>query len=199
MTEKIPTQRILSQAVAGQQNWAVEHLKKFIACPSVLGAEQSAQEYIAGVYDELGFATRFLPVDVDRIKNLAGYSPTDWSYAGRSNVVGVHDVKNPAGRSLIFNGHVDVVSPEPVKLWRHDPFTASIAHEEGDTYIYGRGAGDMKGGSICYLWTLKTLQEIGLECLPDTRTLQRNHIVHANRRNLVSGARGGKNHPCAGR
>lgn len=159
----IPPQEDIAAAISGQQDWAVNHLKKFVACPSVLGEEQSAQEYIAGVYDELGFATKVLPVDIDRLKKIKGYSPSDWSYDKRPNVVGVHDVKTPAGKSLIFNGHVDVVSPEPVKLWSRDPFHAAVANENGETWIYGRGAGDMKGGTVCYLWALKALQEAGLE------------------------------------
>ncbi|MBI3440623.1 MAG: ArgE/DapE family deacylase [Proteobacteria bacterium] len=163
MTDKIPEHNAIAQAISARQDWVVERLKKFVACPSVLGAERSAQEYIASLYDELGFAAKMLPVEVDRIKNLAGYSPVDWDYHDRPNVVAVHDVKNPAGRSLIFNGHVDVVSPEPVKLWRHPPFTASVSREQGETFIYGRGAGDMKGGSMCYLWALKALQDMGLE------------------------------------
>lgn len=160
---QLPPKEELSRAIASRQDWALAHLKNFVACPSILGAEASAQEYIAGMYDALGFATKILPVDIDHIKNLKGFSPTDWGYEGRHNVVAVHDVKNPAGRSLIFNGHVDVVSPEPVKLWRHDPFAASLFTEKGETYMYGRGAGDMKGGTLCYLWALQALQDLGLE------------------------------------
>jgi acetylornithine deacetylase len=154
---------IISSAVTDRTNWAVNHLQKFVACPSILGQEKSAQDYIAGVYDELGYQTKILPVDIDRIKKLPGFSPVDWDYNDRPNVVGIHNVKNPLGRSLIFNGHVDVVSPEPVKLWSNDPFRAVIKEENGESWIYGRGAGDMKGGIICYLWALKALQDAGLE------------------------------------
>jgi acetylornithine deacetylase len=153
----------IAQAVAGQKDWAVNHLKNWVACPSVLGQEKSAQEYVAGIYDELGFDAKLLPVNIDKIKKLKGFSPADWSYDNRPNAVGVRKIKNPAGRSLIFNGHVDVVSPEPVKLWTKDPFKATVANENGGTWIYGRGAGDMKGGSVCYLWALKALQDMGLE------------------------------------
>lgn len=156
-----------AQAVAASRDWAVNHLSHWVSCPSILGQEQSAQEYAAGIYDELGFAPKLLPVDIDRIKNLTGFSPVDWDYKDRPNLVGAHRVKNPAGRSLMFNGHVDVVSPEPVKLWRHDPFTPSLVDEDGQTWMIARGAGDMKGGSICYLWALKTLHDMGLEPASD--------------------------------
>ncbi len=43
------------------------------------------------------------------------------------------------GRSLMFNGHLDVVGTEGMI---HPPFTA----EERDGRLYGRGSADMKGG-----------------------------------------------------
>ncbi len=154
---------LIASAVAARKDWAVDRLQKFVACPSVLGQEKSAQDCIAGLYDELGYDTKILPVDIDRIKNLKGFSPVDWDYNNRPNVVGIHNVKNPSGRSLIFNGHVDVVSPEPVKLWSDDPFSGLLKQDGGESWVYGRGAGDMKGGIICYLWALKALQDAGFE------------------------------------
>ena len=39
------------------------------------------------------------------------------------------------GRSLILNGHIDVVSPEPAVLWSGEPFAA---RRDGE-WISGRG------------------------------------------------------------
>jgi acetylornithine deacetylase len=163
MKLNIPPKEDIAAAIAAQQDWAVNNLKKLVSCKSILGNELPAQECVAGIYDELGFASKLLPIDIDRLKKTKGYSPADWSYDNRPNAVGVHDVKNPEGKSLIFNGHVDVVSPEPVKLWSCDPFHPHVANENGETWIYGRGAGDMKGGTVAALWALKALREAGLE------------------------------------
>ncbi|TAL31980.1 MAG: ArgE/DapE family deacylase [Alphaproteobacteria bacterium] len=163
MKLNIPPQEDIAAAISAQQDWALNHLRQLVARPSLLGQEEAAQEYMAVMYEELGYDTKLLPIDADRLKKLKGYSPADWSYDRRPNVVGVHDVKNPEGKSLIFNGHVDVVSPEPVKLWSRGPFTPHVANDNGETWVYGRGAGDMKGGTICYLWALKALQDMGLE------------------------------------
>ena len=46
------------------------------------------------------------------------------------------------GRSLLFNGHIDVVPARREDGWEHDPFDAQI----GDGRVAGRGACDMKGG-----------------------------------------------------
>lgn len=57
---------------------------------------------------------------------------------GRPNLVA--RIGSPrAGRSLMFNGHLDVVGIEGMV---HPPFAA----EERDGRLYGRGAADMKGG-----------------------------------------------------
>jgi acetylornithine deacetylase len=57
---------------------------------------------------------------------------------GRPNVVATRRGTGGA-RSLMFNGHVDVVGVEGMT---HAPFDAA----EADGRVYGRGASDMKGG-----------------------------------------------------
>ena len=64
-----------------------------------------------------------------------------------------------AGRSLILNGHIDVVSPEPTAQWGDvDPFGA---HRE-DGWMVGRGAADMKCGLAAILGAVKGLRALGL-------------------------------------
>lgn len=58
---------------------------------------------------------------------------------GRPNVVVRVGDRSPGGRSLMFNGHLDVVGVEGMV---HPPFEA---RERGGR-IYGRGSADMKGG-----------------------------------------------------
>lgn len=156
----------LSGALAARRNWAIESLGGWVRHASVLGHEKSAQEYVAGIYDQLGYAPKFEVIDQDKISKLPGYSPVDWSYDDRPNVVGIHDPGTAsAGRSLILQGHVDVVSAEPSKLWTSNPFEPRMEEngENGETWMYGRGAGDMKGGSMCFLWALAALQDMGFE------------------------------------
>jgi len=57
---------------------------------------------------------------------------------GRPNVV-VHAGRAAGGRTLMFNGHLDVVGTDGM---RHPPFDAA----ERDGKLYGRGSADMKGG-----------------------------------------------------
>lgn len=56
---------------------------------------------------------------------------------GRPNVIA--RIGEPGGRSLMFNGHLDVVGTEGMT---HAPFDAAVR----DGRLYGRGSADMKGG-----------------------------------------------------
>jgi acetylornithine deacetylase len=50
------------------------------------------------------------------------------------------------GRSLILNGHIDVVPVGAERLWTRPPFEPWI---DGDR-LHGRGANDMKAGIVAY-------------------------------------------------
>jgi len=60
---------------------------------------------------------------------------------GRPNVVAWLGEKG-SGRSLLLEGHTDVVTEGDLREWSHPPFAAELV----DGKIYGRGAADMKSG-----------------------------------------------------
>src|SRR5262249_10603153 len=60
---------------------------------------------------------------------------------GRPNVVAWLGEKG-SGKSLLLEGHTDVVTEGNPAEWTHPPFGADLA----DGRIYGRGAADMKSG-----------------------------------------------------
>jgi acetylornithine deacetylase len=63
------------------------------------------------------------------------------------------------GRSLVINGHIDVVSAGDETKWTSPPFAADVR----DGRIYGRGACDMKGGVGAALFALEALRACGVE------------------------------------
>ncbi len=62
------------------------------------------------------------------------------------------------GRSLILNGHYDVVPIGLRESWTRDPFAGEVA----DGKIYGRGTNDMKGGIAAMLKALEFIGRAGL-------------------------------------
>jgi acetylornithine deacetylase len=67
------------------------------------------------------------------------------------------------GRSLIINGHVDVVDPGDAEDWSSPPFAAELR----DGRIFGRGAVDMKGGLAAALFALEALRANGVRLAGD--------------------------------
>lgn len=68
-----------------------------------------------------------------------------------------------SGRSLLFNGHIDVVPAVPREEWTSDPFQAQV--REGN--LYGRGAVDMKGGIATMVFAAEVLASLGLRLAGD--------------------------------
>ena len=141
----------------------VEFLKRLVRFPSVLGHELEAQRYLAETFASLDLDVDAWTIDLADIEGLPGYSPVDWSYENKLNVVGGHRVAEPQGRSLILNGHIDVVPPGAAALWSDPPFTSVVR----DGRLYGRGAGDMKAGIAAFVYAFKALREAGLQPASD--------------------------------
>ncbi|MCR4429345.1 MAG: ArgE/DapE family deacylase, partial [Caldiserica bacterium] len=78
---------------------------------------------------------------------------------GRHNLVGVYQGTG-GGKSLIFNGHVDVVPPGDEKEWtKAGPWSGKIDSDR----IWGRGACDMKGGNAAAIIALKAVLNAGFK------------------------------------
>lgn len=72
---------------------------------------------------------------------------------GRLNVVGVLRGTG-GGRTLMLNGHTDIVSTAGMT---HDPFSAEVSEDR----VYGRGAFDMKGGLAAMLMAVAAVIRSG--------------------------------------
>jgi len=76
---------------------------------------------------------------------------------GRPNVVVTH-AAGPGRRTLMFEGHTDVVTPGDVSQWTYDPFGAQIV----DRRMYGRGTNDTKGNLAAMLAAMAALKRSGV-------------------------------------
>ncbi|MBL8331660.1 MAG: ArgE/DapE family deacylase [Rubrivivax sp.] len=144
-------------AVAAQRDEAVQFLQALVAEPSLLGQEQSAQALMKRRFGAMGLDVRELVIDEAALRDHPGYSPSILPYDGRVNVIGVHEPRQVRGRSLILNGHIDVVPVGAERLWSRPPFEPWIA---GDR-LHGRGSNDMKAGIVAYCMAFQALQRLG--------------------------------------
>lgn len=76
---------------------------------------------------------------------------------GRPNVI-VRWTAGPGNRTLMFEGHTDVVTAGDHDRWRYDPFGAQI--ENGR--MFGRGTNDTKGNLAAMLVAMAALKAAGI-------------------------------------
>jgi acetylornithine deacetylase len=162
-TAPVPTdaglEREIAAAARALRADVVAELSELVALPALLGDEADAQDWMARRFAALGLRVERFDIDEARLAAHPGWSPSIVSYHGRPNVVGVHaPAAAAAGRSLILNGHIDVVPVGNASMWTSPPFEPRL---DGDR-LYGRGAADMKAGLVANLTALRALHALGL-------------------------------------
>ncbi|MDR0253662.1 MAG: M20/M25/M40 family metallo-hydrolase, partial [Brucellaceae bacterium] len=137
----------------------IAFLAELVGHPSVRGEEQSAQDFMARELTVGGYEVDRWEIDVNDISGMPGFSPVIGNYDNAVNVVGTLRSRTRRGRSLILNGHIDVVPVGPLDMWKRPPFEAYV----DDGWMYGRGAGDMKAGLASNLFAIEALKHLGLK------------------------------------
>ena len=134
-----------------------------VRLPSLRGQEATAQDFIARALAARGFAVDRWQIRNEDIRDLPGYSPKLDGYDDAWVSVGTLRSSAPGGRSLIINGHIDVVPEGPHDMWSTPPFEPVVR----DGWMHGRGAGDMKAGWVCGLFALDAIRRAGFRPASD--------------------------------
>jgi len=131
-------------------------LRRLISIPSLDGAESEAQRAVAGWLTDAGLETDVWPIDLEELARHPLFS-AEVERAEALGVVGWTGA--PAGgRDLMLNGHIDVVPPGDAGAWTTPPWVPAVRH----SWLYGRGAVDMKGGLCCALFAVKAVRDAGV-------------------------------------
>lgn len=135
---------------------AVQELGDLIRFPSTSGREHEAMVFLRGRLKEEGFTVEPVPL-ANSLRADPDYSDPipDIEYDGRFNLR-VSMPGSGGGRTLVMNGHTDVVPPS---VDQPDPWTPRI--ENG--LLYGRGACDAKGQVATLLLTLRALRAMSIK------------------------------------
>jgi acetylornithine deacetylase len=129
---------------------------------STRGNESSTQAIIIEKCRQLGLTLDIWEIGGDELLSNPAYCCDRQSFGGNPNLVAV--LKGTGGgKSMILNGHIDVVPVGDEKNWKHDPFSGTI--ECGK--LYGRGATDMKGGNTALLMAIEALIANGIKLKGD--------------------------------
>src|SRR5689334_5596803 len=148
-------------ALEARQDELIDLIADLVRRPSLLGHEGMAQAYVADYLRDSGMAPDVWDLDPS-VRGLPNAGDSGVPFAGRPNVAGTLPGAG-GGRSLILNGHIDVVSPEPLAAWTHDPWAGEIV---GDR-MYGRGAMDMKVGIATNLFLPRLIRDLGIDLQGD--------------------------------
>ena len=107
-----------------------------IATENPPGNEKTAAQFLRSLLSRMGF----------KIKTVL-------SPKGRWNIIAERRW-GKGGRTLIFNGHLDVVPAGDPSQWKYPPFEGKLSKGR----IYGRGASDMKSGIVSFIHALSAVE-----------------------------------------
>src|SRR4029079_1846931 len=153
------TQQKILDAVDAGFGAQLATTRDFVAIPSTRGAEGPCQDMIGDLLRQRGHEVDDWHIDVEDLKDLRGFGPIEHDFSKARTVVGTYRPTNNAGKSLILQGRCDVLQVGPLDMWETPQFSPVVK----DGRIYGRGACDMKSGTIGALYALDAIKAAGFK------------------------------------
>ena len=158
-------ERILEN-IEGSRQELIRFLQDMIRTPSPVGEEHDVQMFVADKLKAMGLELDIWEPDVEDVKQYPDFVTypvlDERGFKGRPVAVGTLKGSG-GGRSLMLQGHLDVMPAGNLELWEHDPWSGVI---EGDR-MYGRGTYDMKGGDTAMIMALDSVVKAGVKLKGD--------------------------------
>jgi acetylornithine deacetylase len=155
-------QQKIKQWLEENKQRGVRILQQLVQEGSTRGNESSAQAVIIEKCRKLGLTLDIWEIGKDALIKHPAFSSDRKDFSGNPNVVAT--LKGTGGgRSLILNGHIDVVPEGNRNDWEGDPFSGRI--EDGK--LYGRGSTDMKGGTVSLLLAMEAIISLDIKLKGD--------------------------------
>ena len=152
-----PNRKKILDLIEANRDHAIQFLQDMVVIPSVTGDEAAIQRFVCDYMKKIGLDVDMWETDWDELKKHPGYRPVARGYEGRPNIVGT--LKGTGGgRSLLLNGHTDVIPVGNGEGWTDNPWSAKV--ENGR--LYGRGSCDMKSGVASHILAVEYLKRLGL-------------------------------------
>lgn len=156
---------VIDEYIDNNKEKLVGFLQDILRIPSVTGNEGKIQDFMEKQLKEMSFAVDKFEPSLSELKTHPAFVEVNMDYKNRPNVVGT--LKGTGGgKSLLFNGHVDVIPEGPAENWKHGCWSGDL--EDGK--IYGRGASDMKSGVAAMTMALKVIRDLNISLCGDIIT-----------------------------
>lgn len=135
----------------------IAFLSRMVQFRSLRGQEAPQQVWLAEQFAKRGYDVDvFSLADVNLMSHPKAAPMDGIDLAGSQQVVATKNSKG-SGRSLILQGHIDVVPEGPADLWDQPPFAGAVH----DGWMFGRGAQDMKAGVSAMIFALDAIRDAG--------------------------------------
>ncbi len=165
MTKEHIAARVLN-SVDERQHEMTALLTELVRIPSISGTsdENEAIAHAARLFADRGLDVDHWQIPLEEITGRPDFPGMEVERAEAWGVVGRLPGTAPGkARSLLFNGHLDVVPVGDPQQWSGDPFDGRIA----DGRLYGRGSCDMKAGFVAALWAIEAVRHAGVQLTGD--------------------------------
>ena len=160
------TEKKVLEEIDRRKEEIVLFLQEMIRIPSPLGEERDIELFVANKLKSMGLSVDMWEPDVEVLRKYPDFISypllEEKGFKDRPVVVGTFK-GNGGGRSLMLQGHVDVMPAWNRDEWIYDPWSGAI---EGDR-LYGRGAYDMKGGVAAMIMALDAIIRSGIRLKGD--------------------------------
>ena len=133
-------------------------LQKLVQEGSIRGNESRAQAIIIEKCRELGLKLDIWEIGEKKLYTHPKFCSDRKDFLGNPNVVALLKGKG-GGKSLLLNSHIDVVPEGDRSNWQDDPFSGKVDNGR----LYGRGATDMKGGTVSLLLAIEAICASGIQ------------------------------------
>ena len=157
-------------AVDARQEETLDLLARLVAIPSTGGsaAECEIQHVLADLLHDDGFDVEIWPLDLDDLTADPGFPGMEVERHEAYGVIATRAGHAPdLGRSLLVDGHTDVVPPGDLGRWSGDPYELRRVTREGRDLLLGRGTCDMKGGLVASIVAARALRAAGVRLAGD--------------------------------
>ncbi len=148
---------MLASYIDKHREEAVQLLKSMVQKKSIQGHEAPAQKVVIDYLENLGLPVDVWDIQPEKLASNPYFLSERAVFSNNPNAATVLKGSG-GGRSILLNGHIDVVPEGDLDKWSVDPYAGIVK----DGKMYGRGTTDMKGGTVSLLMAMEAIIKSGI-------------------------------------
>jgi acetylornithine deacetylase len=153
----LDVQKKINEWLSLHRKPGIRLLQRLVQERSITGQESSSQAIIIEKLRGLDLQIDIWEPNYSKLQHHPYFVSPRVAFTGSSNVVGIKKGSG-GGKSILLNGHIDVVPEGDVTQWNYEPYGAEVV----DGKMYGRGTTDMKGGSVALLLAIEAVSALNI-------------------------------------